>query len=192
MWRFVLISFVFMGWAFYEMSGGAEYVPAPNSIQARALLAAHRPKARPLRENVIQIAQAPAEVSRAAASLEEVGTGRARVVLASAEVPAVDPRIVVPTTVARRGVPVEVATPTPAVAPAVADEPERAEDRRRIVGQSVNLRSGPGTEFARIGGLARDTEVIVLRDDGAGWVKLRVIETGHIGWMAAQLLVAAN
>jgi uncharacterized protein YgiM (DUF1202 family) len=188
MWRFVVVSFVFLGWSFYEMSGGAEYVPAPNSVQARALLAEHRPRARPLRENVIQIAQAPAEVSRAATSLEEVGTGRARVVLASAEVPAVDPRIVVPTTVARRVVPVEVAMPTPAVA----DEPERAEDRRRVVSRSVNLRSGPGTDFGRVGSLARDTEVIVLRDDGAGWVKLRVADTGRIGWMAERLLGTAN
>jgi hypothetical protein len=171
------------------MSGGADYVPAPNSLQARALLAEHRPKARPLRENVIQIAQAPSEVSRAVTLLEQVGTGGARVVLASAEVPPVDPRIVVPTTVTRRVVPVEV--PTPAAAPA-APEPEQAEDRRRVVGQSVNLRSGPGTDFGRLGSLARDTEVIVLDDSRGGWVKLRVADTGRIGWMAERLLGTAN
>jgi len=36
MWRFVLVSFVFLGWAFYEMSGGADYRPAPGSLQADA------------------------------------------------------------------------------------------------------------------------------------------------------------
>lgn len=189
MWRFILISFVFLGWAFYEMSGGADYVPAANSIQARAVLAEHRPKARPLRENVLQIARAPSEVSRAATSLEEVGTGGAQVVLASAERRSVDPRIVVPTTVARRVVPVEVATP--AAAPA-APEPERAEDRRRVAGQSVNLRSGPGTKFGRVASLVRDTEVIVLSDEIAGWIKLRVADTGRIGWMAERFLTAAN
>jgi len=40
MWRLVLITFVFLGWAFYELSGGADYRPAPDSIQARATRAA--------------------------------------------------------------------------------------------------------------------------------------------------------
>lgn len=34
MWRFVLVSFVFLGLAFYEISGGDEYRPAPGSLQA--------------------------------------------------------------------------------------------------------------------------------------------------------------
>ncbi|MEI4260919.1 SH3 domain-containing protein [Roseovarius sp. D0-M9] len=33
MWRFILISFGFMGFAFYEASGGGDYAPAPGSIQ---------------------------------------------------------------------------------------------------------------------------------------------------------------
>jgi hypothetical protein len=36
MWRFVLVSFVFLGWSFYELSGGADYRPAPGSLQVRA------------------------------------------------------------------------------------------------------------------------------------------------------------
>ncbi|PKQ11294.1 MAG: SH3 domain-containing protein [Alphaproteobacteria bacterium HGW-Alphaproteobacteria-1] len=192
MWRFILISFVFLGWAFYTMSGGADYTPAANSIQARALLSEHRPKARPLRENVIQIAQAPSVVSRVATSLEQVGTGGAQVVLASVEARPVDPRIVVPTVVARSVVPPEgvmVETVAPVAAPAA---PERAEDRRRVSGHSVNLRTGPGRDYGRLGSLARGTEVIVLDDSRVGWVKLRVVDTGRIGWMAAPLLVATN
>ncbi|WP_255009980.1 SH3 domain-containing protein [Roseovarius sp. M141] len=33
MWRFILISFGFLGFAFYEASGGADYAPSPNSLQ---------------------------------------------------------------------------------------------------------------------------------------------------------------
>lgn len=36
MWRFILITFGFLGFAFWEMSGGANYQPRENSIQARA------------------------------------------------------------------------------------------------------------------------------------------------------------
>ena len=35
MWRFMLVTFGFLGFAFYELSGGASYEPAPNSLQAR-------------------------------------------------------------------------------------------------------------------------------------------------------------
>src|SRR6056297_1763067 len=34
MWRFILVSFGFLGFAFYELSGGAEYRPDENSLQA--------------------------------------------------------------------------------------------------------------------------------------------------------------
>lgn len=33
MWRFMLISFGLLGFAFYELSGGADYAPSPNSLQ---------------------------------------------------------------------------------------------------------------------------------------------------------------
>ncbi len=33
MWRFILVSFGFLGFAFYQASGGANYAPAPDSLQ---------------------------------------------------------------------------------------------------------------------------------------------------------------
>src|SRR6056297_3779309 len=92
MWRFILLSFVFLGWGFYEMSGGAEYRPSANSIQMRASLDNQRPKARPLRVNVIEIAQDDAarpepRATRTVTSLEDLGLTagkRVDVTLASA------------------------------------------------------------------------------------------------------------
>lgn len=37
MWRFMAITFAFLGWSFYEMSGGNDYAPGENSLQARAV-----------------------------------------------------------------------------------------------------------------------------------------------------------
>jgi hypothetical protein len=34
--------------------------------------------------------------------------------------------------------------------------------------------------------------VIVLNDPGEGWIRLRVVETGRIGWMAETLLTLAS
>ena len=33
MWRLILVSFAFLGWAFFVLSGGSEYEPSPNSLQ---------------------------------------------------------------------------------------------------------------------------------------------------------------
>lgn len=222
MWRFILLSFVFLGWGFYEMSGGAEYRPSANSIQMRAKLDNQRPKPRPLRVNVIEIAQDGAarpepRATRTVTSLDDLGltmgltmgltTGkRVDVTLASAAEGDVSrpsaavervepdlagsetPEITVPTVaVAHSETPIGVAVPGDAVssfAPVT--------ETRRVAGTSVNLRTGPGTAFGAITSLARGTEVIVLRNPGNGWIKLRVPGTGRIGWMADRLLTVAS
>lgn len=214
MWRFILLSFVFLGWGFYEMSGGADYRPSANSIQVRAKLDNQRPKPRPLRVNVIEIAQdglpqPDTRVTRTVTSLDDLGLTvgkRVEVTLASAaegdvsqpsaavrhdepQAPAFDvPEITVPTVaVARVEAPVSASDPedeAPSFAPST--------ETRRVSGNSVNLRTGPGTAFGAITSLARGTEVIVLRDPGNGWIKLRVAGTGRIGWMADRLLTVAS
>jgi len=44
MWRFVVVSCAFLGWSFYELSGGSDYAPANDSLQValegKALFAA--------------------------------------------------------------------------------------------------------------------------------------------------------
>ena len=34
MWRFILVSFAFLGWSFYVLSGGSDYMPRADSLQA--------------------------------------------------------------------------------------------------------------------------------------------------------------
>jgi len=138
MWRFMLVTFVFLGWGFYEMSGGADYRPAPNSIQARAVAEEAQPATRPAR-------------------------GAQDVVLASA-----------------RG---DVGVPTLSVTPRSAGR----DDRRRVLAYAADLRIGPGKGYGRVARLDYDTEVVVLRDPGSGWVKLRVAGDGPVGWAVARL-----
>lgn len=214
MWRFILLSFVFLGWGFYEMSGGAEYCPSANSIQMRAKLDNQRPKPRPLRVNVIEIAQdglprPDTRVTRTVTSLHDLGLTmgqRVEVTLASAA----EGDVSRPSAAVERAEPdlaepeaPEITVPTVAVArvEAPVDVPEPEDEAqslapmtetRRVAGTSVNLRTGPGTAFGAITSLARGTEVIVLRDPGNGWIKLRVAGTGRIGWMADRLLTVAS
>lgn len=205
MWRFILLSFVFLGWSFYEMSGGADYHPSANSIQARVLLDNQRPQARPMRVNVIEVAQADlgragvgavpsitslqdlalrmdAPESLVTAAIEETSAPLPAAVKVS--VPSVGGDFAALAQTARlwdqTGFSEVLITPS-------AEVP----DLRQVAGTSVNLRSGPGTQFGRLTSLARGTEVIVLPDRVGGWVKVRLADSGDVGWMTDRLLTVA-
>lgn len=47
MWRFILVSFAFLGWAFYVLSGGSDYKPATGSLQDPARAGAEPPATAP-------------------------------------------------------------------------------------------------------------------------------------------------
>ena len=174
MWRLILVSFAFLGWSFYELSGGSDYRPSANSIQARAILDNHRPKSRPLRVNVIELSQdgvvAPdTSVTRTITSLHDLGLTvgkRVAVTLASAEAE--------PTAQVAAVISVPTVKAVPTVVPetpeldAAAEQVETAQDRlapsrdiSEVVGNKVNMRNGSGTNCGRVGQLTRGTEVIV-------------------------------
>lgn len=183
MWRFIVTTFGFLFLAFYQLSGGSDYRPAEGSRQA---LAAERALAAEQKRTALAqskpVEKAPTPV--VATAPDSITGGEATVTLASAEGPAL---------------------PKPEVAalisPPVALEKARAltvmaaqvpqEDIREVTGSRVNLRRGPGTGFNAIAKLTRGTEVRVLSEEN-GWVKLRVRDTGRIGYMADFLLTASN
>ncbi|MHA7851840.1 SH3 domain-containing protein [Roseovarius sp.] len=203
-----------MGWSFYELSGGADYTPRTNSIQARALLDDVRPMARPVRTHIAQLSGtgdvAPAvepvaqdTAPRKAAPGIEPGP-QTLVTLASANADT----LAAPVT----GLPVITAQPAEAAVTAAVAQTEIAgltlrglsdpirldteptdppDDIRTIAGTAVNMRAGPGTQYDRIARLTRGDEVAALQDPGNGWLKLRVVETGRVGWMAGGLVAAS-
>jgi hypothetical protein len=68
------------------------------------------------------------------------------------------------------------------------------DDIRSVQKSRVNMRMGPGTEYEYdvLTKLDAGMRVNVLETTGTGWVRLRVIDTGRIGWMAETLISAAN
>lgn len=241
MWRFIVLTFAFLGWSFYEMSGGSDYQPSDNSLQARAGTAdAQAP--------VVEVAQLDPQteaqddestVTRSVASLadleiedgerfqitlasvdagETVTTEPARaddtasiieaaVAEANAEIAAAD---AVTATEEPRDVPDSVATGfvgedvfsletyvmrqnsdyTPTTEASLQGSLDG--DIRRVTGNSVNMRSGPGTDYQRVGKLTKGAQIAVLEEPGNGWVMLEVVETGEVGWMADWLITASN
>nr|WP_285813429.1 SH3 domain-containing protein [Lutimaribacter sp. EGI FJ00013] len=52
------------------------------------------------------------------------------------------------------------------------------------------MRMGPGTKFNVATTLRRGDLVEVLDDPGTGWLNLRVVDTGRVGWIADFLVTA--
>lgn len=198
MLRFILISFGFLAFAFYQMSGGADFdseklrlsrIEAPAVVNETNLdVAATAQVLRPI----------PADVTRVSLDLTSVNdvlrptnlrTQAARVIPeAEVVVTEEEPLIVLPSLITDRVVitPVDFgAADEPAPAPIAA--PNRAAIRS-VTGASVNMRGGPGTSYAVIDRLLRGDKVEILQDPGAGWVQLRPVGSDTTGWIAEFLL----
>lgn len=80
---------------------------------------------------------------------------------------------------------VEVAAPG-AIDAAVDTALDGILDVREVIGDGVNMRSGPGVQHPVVGKLARGELAEVLREE-SGWAELR-LATGDTAWMAANFL----
>ena len=193
--RFVFLSFVFLGWGFYELSGGSDFEPrqriaevtaaAPSVTQPEPAAAVPAPVTpEPAAAVPAPVTPEPPTRTAAAAPATVPITRRDLTALVTAPVP---------TPVTRAALaPSPVVTPQTAPPPAptaiLPAPPEPPEDLRQVTGRRVNMRGGPGTAYGVLATLTRGSQVIVLREPGNGWAKLRVVETGRVGWMSARLL----
>ncbi|WP_375174728.1 SH3 domain-containing protein [Pseudooceanicola sp.] len=193
---FIFLTFAFLAWAFYEMSGGSDFTPtarvtdtptqaepaktpAKPSVQTAAVRAAPRPD--PAATETV------AEVTRAAYTQPRYDLRAPE----KEELAAVDPAVLTSfANVLKKDEPVEaVATETEGSSYVAASTPT---DLREVTGNSVNMREGPGTRFSVVDQLQRGDAVEVLDEPGNGWLKLRVAESGQVGWMADFLVSSAE
>lgn len=208
MTRFILLSFGFLAWAFYEMSGGADF--EPRSAQMARLNPAPETQTadlspQPSTAPITIVDTDPTrsdEVTRVSLNLttlqetletespepppladatpdpaEDFGVPRnVGSVASSADTPAIIPSLITPTG----------STPTPAPATLTAS----ASDIRTVSGSRVNVRGGPGTDFAVVTRLTRGAEVRIIEDTGNGWVRMQPLDGSPEGWMADFLLTS--
>jgi len=222
--RFVLISFAFMAWGFYELSGGSDFDPDAVRAARMAELDLDAPvepaKAEP--QSVAVIEKAPdvfvdtdpplkEDVARVSLNLTTLDAASSEpessLSNAAAETDAqtvVD--VAAAVNAATDSVPQNVSNvtssaDTPAIIPSLIDPDdgvtEAAEqpsvvvgfqDLRTVSGDRVNVRGGPGTDFGVVGRLTRGAEILVLEDNGAGWVRFETTDGSTSGWMADFLL----
>lgn len=160
MGKLILGTFLILGFAFYELSGGADFVPESRTDQlADAEIVQETPKQDVTRSNSATLINVAAE-----APVQE----EAQVIQAVAEAAELD-----------------VVAQQPAV---VVIEPPAAPDLRVVAGTRVNMRTGPGTDYSVLDTLPSGTTTEVIEVNAAGWARVRVTDTGQIGWMAERLL----
>jgi uncharacterized protein YgiM (DUF1202 family) len=149
-----------MGWVYYEMSGGADFVPAERQVA------------------VVEL-EAPEIVTRAdTTSLMSVSSSNT---VAQPEVSDEEILRAVAQAVALNAVEPDVIAVVEAVV-----EPKL--DIREVAGSRVNLRMGPGTGFDVITTLDGGTKIEVLTVDEDGWANVSTVDRGMEGWMAKRLL----
>lgn len=190
--KYIVLSFLFMGWAFYELSGGSEFESASDQLPEPAqvetdLAVAEQPventvsqsDIQPAAQSLAQVTQ-PATVPAAEITLASVPT--TRLVGAPQPTPKAE--------MAKLGPSETDVKPNDQVFSLTATKTEI--DFRSVIGSRVNMRNGPSTDYSVVSTLLKDTQVEILRDPGDGWVKLRVLDTGRVGWMAGRFLTEIN
>ena len=79
-----------------------------------------------------------------------------------------------------------------AFAPDAAAEQEQASNFWQVIGTRINVRGGPSTKGDVLAKLGKGEEVLIVEDNGKGWVKIRIEGDGIEGWVASSLLVPAE
>lgn len=179
---FILLTFGFLGFAFYEMSGGSDFEPASarmadatvytqEAVQVAQVVAEQpAPAATSTTASITKIDSTP-DVTRVSLNLTNVGDAQA--VATDKPAPAAA-QIILPSLTATTnssGTSVEG-------------------DVRKVSGNRVNVRGGPSTNYGVGSKLTRGAEVVILEDNGDGWVKMRPVDGGETGWMADFLLTS--
>lgn len=218
--RLVLVSFAFLGWSFYELSGGKDFTPpqAPTDSSdqiAAAPATAATPSTGKFRQSakvraaslvatqVLQEAPPtrpiPDPTHRRAIALEQIASAGAQLQISdqgfatTTAIPSLQPNVIQGGLVAmtaqfeqNSGARLQNIALAGADAPTV--NPDSFLDIREIRASRVNMREGPGTIYPVLARLLAGDEVIVIEDNGEGWLQLRTKEGNRIGWVAASLV----
>jgi hypothetical protein len=208
--RFVVLSLLVMGWGYYELSGGADFVPEQRPVIAAPATpapapavaeAAAEPAPDPLdavtivtRAETAALDALPATDSIAEDSVTFDATSVADALAQALEDPVINTGEPAPLPQ------VDDSAETPAETPAASDatasdpalpdpalpDPTVAADLREVTGDTVNLREGPGTGFTVLDRLTRGTVVSLLDRGPEGWVYVEA--NGQMGWMSADFI----
>ncbi len=165
--KFIVVSFGFMAWAFYELSGGADFVPETRPVAQAPLVSQDKIDA------VVAEVAADPEPEVVMASLVVAPAPEVAPVAAPVE-PVVSQEFVSLS-----------ASPTGQIE---ATETPPGAAVMTVTAQSLNVRSGPSTNDAVIGKLTQYEAVSLVQETADGWALIRIEGDGVEGWVARRFL----
>lgn len=174
MGKFMIATFLLLGVAFYEMSGGADFVPEERPVAVA--------------DAVVEEPAPAATVTRAVSTpLVQINTQPSPLITVQPAVAVSEEPAVTAEPVALTEDIAEPAAEEPA-AIEVAAAPAPSTDIRFVGSSRVNMRAGPGTNYSVLDTLDGGTELEVLEVDATGWARVYVPSAGIEGFMAERLL----
>ncbi len=192
---FILLTFGFLGFAFYELSGGSDFQPASARLAAEAPQAAAAPEevvatsnvspdtpAATATASITKIDNSPSvtRVSLNLTNISEAAKEAAATTTATVLNSAETPQIILPSLIAT----------TQTADTATIDAVSSDGDIRTVSASRVNVRGGPSTQHGIVNKLKRGQSVQILEDNGNGWVRMQPVDGSEAGWMADFLLTS--
>ncbi|WP_246139475.1 SH3 domain-containing protein [Phaeobacter marinintestinus] len=204
--RFIVVTFLFMGIAFYQLSGGSDFEPRGVRAEKTAAVSSSVSAPTPIQVSDAEPVLAPRKDGQAAATPSAapkpdtaaieaaVRLAKARVSLSDGLTLLGDQNSVQGLQLASLSEGVIGLRTAPTEETETSDEPATQEytspepDIREVKGTRVNMRHGPGTNYEVVTSLTLGHEVEVLSDSGTGWLRLRTRPEGTMGWISASLI----
>ncbi len=166
--RLIFVTFVFMGWTFWVLSGGSDFAPQQRVAKAEPPAVA-APEAAP---------EPPAPAPPAPPAAPDPAPPPAEPPAEPAAAPLPDDGLQF-TSLADPSVTTAVVVPEPEALP---------RDLRIVTGSRVNMREGPSTAYPIVLTLNGGTMTEVLEQDPGGWARVRVLDAGVEGWISGRML----
>lgn len=218
--RLIIVTFGFLGWGFYELSGGSEF--SPETLAEAEMRADQAPVTTLVAETPLASVNEGPEIATRQAGISLVSVTRE-----------IEPRPALATTMGSLAAPTQASVLTARVstssapqtvqedvilfeslvdgAPTAADLFDQAKSEEvtlvstpttapvdianpywEVAGSRVNMRDGPSTNFGVIATLTQGTQLIVIESQDSGWAQVEILNTGQTGWMAQRLLTPAS
>lgn len=202
--KFVIASLLFMGWGYYEMSGGSDFVPeerssasAAHNVVADARVSTSSEPALAEQDIAPVVAVADDVANDTALPAPQAGISaapQAEIITASVEV--VETSVAEPvaeSVIEQTAEPVFVSLIDPtatAVAPsAPSAQADSITDYYSVNANRLNVRLGPSTSDGVVDQLTRGEVVAVLENTADGWSHVLIEGSGTEGWVATRFLV---
>jgi hypothetical protein len=162
MTKLMIVTYLTLFLAFYEMSGGAAFEPAQREVASSAPWDINPP--------------ANQKIDTSAEPLADIHVTQGQPVAYEVIPAGFDDEFQAP------------AVMYAAVEQVVEVEEVAKVDLRLVIGNRVNMRAGPSTNHLVLDTLPRGTQAEVVAINSDGWAQVRLIDSGETGWMAERLL----